>query len=55
VRNNRDGSVEAVHEGEPDAVDQSWRGCGSVLRRAVVTSVVTTDEPPRNFGTFTVR
>jgi len=27
----------------------------SVLRRAVVTSVVTTDEPPRNFGTFTVR
>ena len=55
VRNNRDGSVEAVLEGEPDAVDQSWRGCGSVLRRAVVTSVVTTDEPPRNFGTFTVR
>jgi len=55
VRNNRDGSVEAVLEGEPDAVDRvvAWMRIGPP--QALVTSVVTTEEPPQNFGTFTVR
>ena len=55
VRNNRDGSVEAVLEGEPDAVGRvvAWMRVGPP--QALVTSVVTTQEVPQNFGTFTVR
>ena len=55
VRNNRDGSVEAVLEGEPDAVERvvAWMRVGPP--QAVVTRVVTHDEPPTNFATFTVR
>jgi len=55
VRNNRDGSVEAVLEGERDAVDRvvAWMRVGPP--QALVTSVVTKDEPPANLGTFTVR
>jgi len=55
VRNNRDGSVEAVLEGERDAVERvvAWMRVGPP--QGLVTSVVTTEETPQNFDTFTVR
>jgi acylphosphatase len=55
VRNNRDGSVEAVLEGERDAVERvvAWMRVGPP--QALVTSVVTKEEAPANLSTFTVR
>src|SRR6476659_3895258 len=55
VRNNRGGSVEAVLEGEPDAVDRVVALMRVGPPQAFVTSVVTTEETPQNFGAFTVR
>jgi len=55
VRNNDDGTVEAVLEGEPDAVGRvlAWMRIGPP--RAMVTRVAITDEAPRNEHGFHVR
>ena len=55
VRNNDDGSVEAVLEGEPDAVSRvlEWMRHGPT--HAMVTSVVTHQEVSRNERGFAIR
>ncbi|MFG1609631.1 acylphosphatase [Actinoplanes sp. NPDC049265] len=55
VRNRDDGSVEAVFEGEPDAVQQlvAWTHRGPI--RATVTGVEVTDEPAEGLTGFEVR
>jgi acylphosphatase len=55
VRNCSDGGVEAVFEGDTDAVDQMVAWCHHGPARAVVTGVVATDEEPRGDGWFSVR
>jgi acylphosphatase len=55
VRNRPDGTVEAVFEGEPDAVEALVRWCGRGPRGAEVDRVdATTDEPPEGLRGFTV-
>ncbi len=55
VRNRSDGAVEAVFEGEPQAVEEmvefSRRGPG----RAEVTSIEVVDEEPEGLSGFAVR
>ena len=55
VRNLPDGRVEAIFEGQPDAVEQlvSWARHGP--RRAYVVDVEVTEEPPEGVTGFTVR
>ena len=55
VRNNSDGSVEAVLEGEPAGVERvvAWMRVGPP--QALVTHVVSHEEEPTHFATFTVR
>jgi acylphosphatase len=55
VRNTADGRVEAVLEGERDAVDAviGWMRVGP--RHAVVDDVRLTAEPPEGARTFAVR
>ncbi|HSB88252.1 MAG TPA: acylphosphatase [Ilumatobacteraceae bacterium] len=55
VRNNEDGSVEAVLEGEPHAVARvlAWMRNGPPA--AIVTNVRVTEEEPRNEHGFKVR
>jgi acylphosphatase len=55
VRNLPDGSVEAVFEGEPSAVDQmvAWTHDGPV--RARVDSVEVYDEEPEGLSGFRLR
>ena len=55
VRNCDDGSVEAVFEGAPDAVEVmvAWTRVGPPS--AVVHHVTVTDEPPEHPRTFTIR
>ena len=55
VRNRNDGAVEAVFEGEPDAVDRmvAWSRQGP--RRAAVERVEVYDEEPVGESTFRVR
>lgn len=48
VRNCRDGRVEAVFEGEADAVERMIDWCRHGPPRAVVTSVDIRDEPPED-------
>jgi acylphosphatase len=48
VRNCRDGRVEAVFEGEADAVERMVDWCRHGPPRAVVTSVEVHDEPPED-------
>ena len=55
VRNCRDGTVEAVFEGEPAAVDRVVAWCRHGPPRAVVTRVDVTDEAPEGDPTFRVR
>lgn len=55
VRNRGDGSVEAVFEGEEDAVDRMVDWCREGPPRAVVTAVRTTEEAPVGEGWFAVR
>ena len=55
VRNNRDGTVEAVFEGDPDAVERLVRFCGEGPRGAVVERVQSYDEPPEGLQGFDVR
>ena len=54
VRNLADGRVEAVFEGEPDAVAALVEWCGRGPARAHVTAVVATDEPPEGLVGFRV-
>lgn len=55
VRNRGDGAVEAVFEGDPDAVAKMVAWCGHGPPRAEVTSVHAEDEPPRGDRWFSVR
>jgi acylphosphatase len=55
VRNRDDGSVEAVAEGEPAALEEFIRWCHRGPQAAHVTEVERTDgEPTGESGTFTV-
>jgi acylphosphatase len=55
VRNNPDGTVEAVFEGEPDAVESMLRVCREGPGRADVSDVQISDEPPEGLSGFDVR
>ncbi len=55
VRNRPDGTVEAVFEGEPDAVESLVRLCADGPRAAAVTSVETLDEEPEGLTRFEIR
>ena len=55
VRNTSDGTVEAVFEGEPGAVEQMVEFCRSGPGRAVVSSVEVTDEEPEGLTGFEIR
>lgn len=52
VRNNRDGTVEAVFEGEPEAVDRLVRVCHEGPRGARVDRVDVADEAPEGLVGF---
>ena len=55
VRNCPDGSVEAVFEGEPEAVSAMVRWAGEGPRSARVEQIETYDEPPSGATGFRVR
>ncbi|MFQ6060538.1 MAG: acylphosphatase [Thermoplasmata archaeon] len=56
VRNLADGTVEAVFEGERDAVEKVLQWCRDSQPYARVTSVdVTWDDPTRQYTSFEVR
>ena len=54
VRNNRDGTVEAVFEGEPDAVDRLVTFCHEGPRGARIDRVEVHVEEPRGAGVFRI-
>jgi acylphosphatase len=54
VRNLEDGSVEAVFEGPPSAVDQAIAWLARGPERAVVESVEVTEEKPEGIQGFEV-
>lgn len=55
VTNRADGAVEAVFEGDDDAVDRLVRFCEDGPGRADVDSVDVTDEEPEGLSGFDVR
>jgi acylphosphatase len=55
VANRWDGSVEAVFEGERDAVERMLHFCREGPRGAQVESVDETDEDPEGLSGFNVR
>lgn len=55
VRNRPDGSVEAVFEGERDAVESMVRICAEGPRLADVTSAEVRDEEPEGLERFDIR
>jgi acylphosphatase len=55
VRNRPDGAVEAVFEGDPDAVSQLVAFCHEGPRGARVDAVEVTDEVPEGLGGFAIR
>jgi acylphosphatase len=55
VRNNPDGSVEAVFEGEPDDVERLVDYCREGPRGASVADVEITEEEPEGLSSFVVR
>jgi acylphosphatase len=55
VRNLPDGTVEAVVEGEADAVESMVRFCREGPRGAVVTDVAVADESPEGSAGFEIR
>jgi acylphosphatase len=55
VRNNRDGTVEAVFEGEPDAVEQLVALCRDGPRGARVDHVDVVEEAPEGVSGFVIR
>ena len=54
IRNNPDGSVEAVFEGDADAVDEMVRFAREGPRGAAVERVDVTDEEPENATGFRI-
>jgi acylphosphatase len=54
VRNRPDGAVEAMFEGEPDAVARLVRFCETGPRGAHVSRVEVFDEPPDGLDGFRV-
>jgi acylphosphatase len=55
VRNTPDGTVEAVFEGEPEAVDELVEFSRRGPSRAEVASVEVIDEEPEGLSSFEVR
>ena len=55
VRNCADGSVEAVFEGDPDAVAALVDFCRAGPGAAEVSSLEVADEPPESLAGFSVR
>jgi acylphosphatase len=55
VSNRPDGAVEAVLEGEPDAVERLVEFCRTGPRGAQVDSVDVTEEEPEGLSGFAVR
>ena len=55
VRNRPDGTVEAVFEGQPDAVESLVRFCREGPRGALVTDVDVAEEPPEDLAEFELR
>jgi acylphosphatase len=55
VRNNRDGTVEAVFEGEPEAVERLASFCRTGPRGARVDRIEAIDEEPEGLVGFSVR
>jgi acylphosphatase len=55
VRNNPDGTVEAVFEGDPDAVDAMVRFAHEGPRGAIVERVEVIEEEPEGLTRFGVR
>ena len=55
VRNNRDGTVEAVFEGEPDAVERLIALCRDGPRGARVDHVDVAEETPEGVSGFAIR
>ena len=55
VRNRADGTVEAVFEGQPEAVAALVDFCRDGPRGALVDGIETHDEPPEGLVGFAVR
>ena len=55
VRNCRDGRVEAVFEGEPDAVQSVIDFCSQGPQWARVDGIEVVDEPPEGLDVFEIR
>lgn len=55
VRNTPEGTVEAVFEGEPDAVEEMVRFAREGPRGAIVERVEVSEEDPEGLAGFTVR
>jgi acylphosphatase len=55
VTNRPDGAVEAVFEGDPEAVERMVEFSGSGSRQADVERVDVSDEEPEGLSGFTVR
>ena len=55
VRNRADGTVEAVFEGEPDAVESLVRFSGEGPKGAAVARAAATEEEPEGLSSFDVR
>jgi acylphosphatase len=55
VRNNPDGTVEAVFEGDPDAVEAMVRFAHEGPRGAIVERVEVIEEEPEDLTRFGVR
>ena len=55
IRNAPDGTVEAVFEGEPRAVEEMVEFCRRGPGRAEVSSVEVTDEEPEGLSGFEIR
>lgn len=55
VRNRADGTVEAVFEGPPEAVEALVSWCTQGPPMARVSSVERSDEPPTGERSFSVR
>ncbi|PSP62519.1 acylphosphatase [Halobacteriales archaeon QH_8_67_36] len=55
VKNLDDGRVEAVFEGDPEAVDAMVEFCHEGSDMATVNDVEVTDEEPEGLGEFEIR
>jgi acylphosphatase len=55
IRNRPDGTVEAVFEGEPDAVEAMLAFCRQGPRGAAVDHVDVSDQEPEDLAGFQVR